>query len=61
MAYPTIYSQTCSNNHFYKTTTRLRQPMLSPPKQVPIYSLLYKTTNATSIHIFILQNEKKPV
>ena len=31
-----IYSQTCSNNHPYKTTTCLRQPTLSPPKQIPI-------------------------
>ena len=38
------YSQTCSNNHLYKTTTRLRQPMLSSPKQIPIQSLLYKRT-----------------
>ena len=45
MAYPTIYSQTCSNDHFHKTPTRLRQPMLSPPKQIPIQSLLYKMTS----------------
>ena len=35
---------TCSNNHLYKTTTHLRQPMLSLPKEIPIQSLLYKTT-----------------
>ena len=38
------YSQTCSNDHLYKLTTHLRQPTLSPPKQIPIQSLLYKTT-----------------
>ena len=39
-----LYSQTCSNDHLYKTTTRLRWPMLSPPKQILIQLLLYKTT-----------------
>ena len=56
-----IYSQTCSNEHLYTTTTRLRQPIPSPPKQIPIQALLYKTTNclnATSDHIFCLPNEK---
>ena len=38
------YSQTCSSNHLYKTTTRLRQPMLSLPKQIPIQLLLHKRT-----------------
>ena len=38
------YSQTCSNNHLYKTTTCLRWPMLSPPKPISMKSLLYKTT-----------------
>ena len=37
-------SQICSNDHFYKTTTFLRQPMQTLPKQVPIQLLLYKTT-----------------
>ena len=32
------------NNHPYKTTTRLRRPMLSFPKPIPIQLLLYKTT-----------------
>ena len=27
-----------------QTTTSIRQPVLSPPKQIPIQSLLYKTT-----------------
>ena len=38
------YSQTCLNDHLYKTTMHLRRPILSPPKQTPIQSLLYKTT-----------------
>ena len=38
------YSQSCSNDHLCKTTTYLRQPMLSPPKPFPVQSLLYKTT-----------------
>ena len=37
------YSQTCSNHHLYKTTTRLWQPMLSPSKQIPKH--LLPTTN----------------
>ena len=39
-----IYSQTCLYDHLYKTTTPLRQPMLSPPKPISIQLLLYKTT-----------------
>ena len=39
-----IYSQTCPNNHFCKMTTHLRWPMLSPPRQIPMQPLLYKTT-----------------
>ena len=38
------YSQTCLNDHLYKSTTHQRQPMLSLPKQIPIQSLLYKMT-----------------
>ena len=38
------YSQTCSNDHLSKTTTRLRRPILSPPKQILVQSLLYKIT-----------------
>ena len=38
------YSQTCSNDHLCKTTSRLRRPILSPPKQILVQSLLYKTT-----------------
>ena len=37
-------AKTCSNDHLYKTTTRLRRPVLSPPKQIPTQSLLVKTT-----------------
>ena len=36
--------QTCSNDHLCKTSTRRRRPMLSPPEQIPIQWLLYKTT-----------------
>ena len=39
-----VVQSTCSNGHLYKATARLRRPMLSPPKQIPIQSLLYKTT-----------------
>ena len=39
-----IYSQTCSNEYLYKTTTCLRRPMMSSPKPIPMQSLLYKTT-----------------
>ena len=38
------YSQTCSNIQLCKTTTRLRWPMLSLPKQIPLQSLLCKTS-----------------
>ena len=38
------YSQTSSNDHLYKTTTRLRWPILSPPMPTLMQSLLYKTT-----------------
>ena len=57
-----MYSQTCLNDHLHKTTTRLRQPVQSPPKQIPIQSLLYKTTNClmrpTSDHFFVSQVKK---
>ena len=55
------YSQTCSNDHLYKTTTRLRWPMLSLPKPIPLQSLLYKTTNCLTwpATIFLSPNEKK--
>ena len=55
-----IQSQTCSNNHLFKTTTCIRQPVLSPPKQIPIQSFLH-LSNVTSNHFFCLPNEKKPV
>ena len=29
----------------YKTTTHLKRPILSLPKQIPMQSLLYKTTD----------------
>ena len=58
-----IYSQTCSNDHLYKTTTRLRRPMLSPPKQILIRSLLYKTTTCLTrpATTFLSPESKKPV
>ena len=37
-------------------TTSAKRPRLSPPKQIPIQSLL---SNATSNHFFLLPNEKK--
>ena len=56
------YSQTCSNDHLYKTTTRLRRSVLSPPKQIPINSLLYKTTTCLTrpaTTFFVSQMKKK--
>ena len=41
-----------------KRTTRLRQPMLNPLEQIPIQSLLYKTTSLMK-PLFCLPNEKK--
>ena len=38
------YSKTCLYEHLYKTTTRLRRPVLSPPKPIPIQSFMCKTT-----------------
>ena len=38
------YSQTCSNDHFYKIPTRLRRTMLSPTNRIAMQSLLYKTS-----------------
>ena len=52
---------TCSNNHLYKTTTHLRQPMLSLPKEIPIQSLLYKMTTCLTrpaTTFFVSQMEK---
>ena len=55
-----LYSQTCSNNHLYKTTTRLRQPVLSPPQQISIELLLYNTTTCLKqpATTFCLPSEK---
>ena len=36
-----FHSQACSNHHLCKMTTCLRWPMLSPPKQIPIWLLLF--------------------
>ena len=55
-----LYSQTCSNNHLYKTTTRLRRPVLSPPQQIPIELLLYNMTTCLKqpATTFCLPSEK---
>ena len=56
-----INSQTCLYDHLYKMTTRLRRPMLSPPKPVFIQLLLYKmTTRLTwlATTIFVPQRKK---
>ena len=57
-----IYSQTCLNNHLHKTTTRLRQPVMSPPKQIPIQLLPYKTTTCLTqpATTFLFPKWKKP-
>ena len=58
------YSQTCSNNHLWKTATRLRWSMLSLPKDIPMHLLLYKTTTCLTRPantFFCLPNENKPV
>ena len=55
------YSQTSSNDHLCKTTIRLRRPMLSPPKQIPVQLLLHKTTiclTRPTTTFFCLSNEK---
>ena len=58
---PILYSQTCSNDHLYKMTTDLRQPMLSLPKQIPIQSLLQKMTTCLTqpATTFFLSQMKK--
>ena len=38
-----------------QTTTSVKRPMLSPPKQIPVQSLL---SNATSSHFFDSQMKK---
>ena len=56
------YSKTCLYDHIYKTTTRLRRPMLSPPKPILIQSLLYKTTTGLTrpaTTFFVPQMKKK--
>ena len=52
-------SQTCSNYQLYKLTTHLRQPILSPPKQITIQLLLYKTVVTWPITIFLPHKLKK--
>ena len=56
------YSQTCSKDHLYRTTTCLRWPMLSLPKRIPIQLLMYKTTICLTWPVttfFVFRNEKK--
>ena len=47
------YSQTCSNDHLYKTTTGLRRPMLGLPKLISLQLLLYKTTTCDQRPLFL--------
>ena len=55
------YNQTCSNDHLCKMTTHLRQPMLNPPRQFLMQSLLCKTTTCLTwpATTFWVPNEKK--
>ena len=55
------YNKTCSDDQLCKTTTHLRQPMLNPPKQIPLQSLLCKTTTCLTwpATTFWVPNEKK--
>ena len=39
-----------NQQNLYKTTTRLRRLMLSPPKQIPIQSLLYPAEKWETMH-----------
>ena len=52
------YSQTCSNIQLCKTTTRLRWPMLSLPKQIPLQSLLCKTSLTWPATTFVVSQMK---
>ena len=55
-----LCSQTCLYDHLYKTTTRLRRSMLSPPMQISIQLLLYKTTTClTHPATFFVPQTKK--
>ena len=55
------YCQTCSNDHLYNTTTRLRRLMLNLAKQIPIQSLLYRTTTCLTrpATTFLISQTKK--
>ena len=56
------YSQTCSNDRLWKTTTRLRRPILSLTQHIFIQSLLYKTTTCLTrpaTTFFCLPNQNK--
>ena len=56
-----MLQSTCSNNHLYKTTTRLRWPLLGLPKQILIQLLLYKMTTCLmqSATTFFVSQMKK--
>ena len=55
---PEMMSFKLANNRHIKctvnpaqTTTSIKQPMLSPPKPIPIQSLLYKTTTYLTLPV----------
>ena len=47
------YSQTCSNDHHYKTTICLRRPMLGLPKLISLQLFLYKATTCDQRPLFL--------
>ena len=51
-------SQTCSNYQLCKSTTHLRQPILSPTKQITIQLLLHKTTSCAARPMIIFLSHK---
>ena len=56
-----LHSRTSLNNHPHITTTRLRWPVLCPPKEIPIQLLLYKMTislTRPATTFFCLPSEK---
>ena len=57
----TSYSQTCSNDHLYQTTTRLRESTLSPTKPILIQLFLYKTSTCLTrpVNTFFVPQMKK--
>ena len=58
-----LQSNLC-DDHLCKATTRLRQPILSLPQQIPVHLLLYKTTTCLmrpATTFFVPQIKKKPI